>query len=281
MLNMIHDELPLSDAGNYAEKKHRLIALSVDLFSASMKAPKWDCLVYIDLFAGAGKAKEKDSEKIIDGSPLLSLGVKNPFNKYIFCELDEDKLQALKMRVGQNYPKADVTFVWGNCNDRIDEVLKAVPYGRKGFRVLSFCLADIYKMENLKFRTIEKLSERFVDFLVLIPTYMDAHRNENNYCKIDNHTVDEFFGTTEWRLSWQSARLKGERFGRFICQYFCQRMKDLKYKGDETDAVEIRQIKNQSPLYRLAFFSRSNLGIKFWNQARKYSSEQMTLPFKE
>jgi len=276
---MIHDELPLSDAGNYAEKKHRLIAIYADLFSASMKAPKWHCLVYIDLFAGAGRAKETDSEKIIDGSPLLSLGVKNPFNKYIFCELDGDKLQALKTRVKQNYPKADVTFVRGNCNDRIHEVLKAVPYGRKDFRVLSFCLADIYKMENLKFRTIEILSERYVDFLVLIPTYMDAHRNEDNYCRIDNHTVDEFYGTAEWRSSWQQAKLRGERFGRFVCQYFYQRMRTLKYQGDETDAEEIRQIKNQSPLYRLAFFSRNGLGIKFWKQARKYSSEQMTLPF--
>src|SRR5450759_765811 len=112
-MNMIHDGLPLSDAGNYAEKKHRLIAIFADLFSASMKAPKWDCLVYIDLFAGAGKAKETDSGKIVDGSPLLSLGVKNPFNKYIFCELDEKTLRALKIRVEQNYPKADVTFVQG------------------------------------------------------------------------------------------------------------------------------------------------------------------------
>ncbi len=273
---MVHDEFVLSDAGNYAEQKHRLIALYVDLFSASMKAPKWDCLVYIDLFAGAGNAKEKGSEKIVDGSPLLALGVKNPFNKYVFCELEENKLQALKMRVRQNYPKADVTFVRGDCNECIGEVLKAIPYGHKGCRVLSFCLADMYRMENFKFRTIQILSERFVDFLVLIPTYMDAHRNESNYCKIDNHTVDEFFGTTDWRLAWQNAKLKGERFGRFVCQYFCKRMKDLGYQGDETDAVEIRQIKNKSPLYRLAFFSRNSLGIKFWNQAREYSSEQKT-----
>ena len=277
--NKIDDGLVLPEVGIYAEKKYRLIAHCIEMFSTSMKAPKWDCLVYIDLFSGAGKAVEKGTGKLIDGSPLLSLGVPHQFNRYIFCELEKEKFDALRWRVKQKYPKANAQFILGDCNDCVNEILAEIPHGKKGFRVLSFCVADIYKIANLKFKTIEKLSQRFMDFLVLIPTHMDIHRNEKSYGGIDNQTIDEFLGTDKWRMDWEEAKKNGEAFGWFICRYFYKRMKELKYLGDKEDAEKIRQIKNQSPLYHLTFFSKNSLGIKFWNEARKYSTDQTTFPF--
>ena len=32
--------------------------------------------------------------------------------------------------------------------------------------------------------------------------------------------------------------------------------------------------KNNAPLYRLGFFSRNKLGQKFWEEAKKYSTDQ-------
>jgi hypothetical protein len=50
------------------------------------------------------------------------------------------------------------------------------------------------------------------------------------------------------------------------------------YSGiDKTQ--QIRSTDKNLPLYRLAFFSRSDLGEKFWREALKYSNDQMGFGF--
>jgi hypothetical protein len=44
------------------------------------------------------------------------------------------------------------------------------------------------------FLTIEALAQRFMDFLVLIPSSMDANRNEQNYVQPRNKTLEKFVG---------------------------------------------------------------------------------------
>ncbi len=41
--------------------------------------------------------------------------------------------------------------------------------------------------------------------------------------------------------------------------------------------VHVRSIEKNLPLYHLAFFSRNELGRKFWKEARKYSDDQLDL----
>ena len=82
----------------WAETKYRLISLYDELFATGMKH-KWDKRVYVDLYAGAGYGKIKGTETILMGSPLLALLVADPFDKYVFCEEDEELLEALKVRV--------------------------------------------------------------------------------------------------------------------------------------------------------------------------------------
>jgi len=48
------------------------------------------------------------------------------------------------------------------------------------------------------------------------------------------------------------------------------------YSGIE-ETVLIRSTDKNLPLYRLAFFSRDKLGQKFWKEALKYSTNQLTL----
>ena len=78
------DGLILPEVGPWAADKHRKVGYYASLFASSMK-DKWDCRVFMDLFAGAGKARIKDSEEIVPGSPLVALNVDVPFDRYIFC----------------------------------------------------------------------------------------------------------------------------------------------------------------------------------------------------
>ena len=51
------------------------------------------------------------------GSPLIALTVAFPFDRYIFCEQDPQKLDALRVKVNRVAPSADVVYIDGNCDD--------------------------------------------------------------------------------------------------------------------------------------------------------------------
>ena len=111
--NVSDDGLVFPEIGPWAEEKYRLIALYDELFSKGMK-DKWDVRVYIDLYAGAGFGKVKGTETRLMGSPLIALAVEYPFDRYIFCEQDPEKMTALQKRVERLAPSADVIFINGN-----------------------------------------------------------------------------------------------------------------------------------------------------------------------
>ena len=58
--------------------------------------------------------------------------------------------------------------------------------------MLGFCFVDPYNLKDLAFATIDRLSSRFMDFLVLIATDMDATRNISIYELPDNKVVETF-----------------------------------------------------------------------------------------
>src|SRR5215469_17044602 len=109
------DGLIAPEVGPWAESKYRHIELYDRLFSTGMKE-KWQQRVYIDLYAGAGCSWIKSKGKFVNGSPLIALSVVDPFDKYIFCEEDPEKCEALRKRVFAIAPEAKVVFVQGNCD---------------------------------------------------------------------------------------------------------------------------------------------------------------------
>jgi three-Cys-motif partner protein len=271
------DGLITPSIGPWGEKKYLLVYNYAQIFANSMKH-KWDCRVYIDLFAGAGRSRIEGASRVVLASPLLALQIIDKFDLYIFCEKESAKLEALRQRVRRDYSDATVEFIAGDSNLKTDDILSKIPQANKGFKVLAFCFADPYKLKNLRFSTIENLSKRFVDFLILIPSGMDANRNlEAHYLKPENTTIDEFVGTSDWRYEWQKTSSK-QSFDIFLTDYYGQKMRKLGYYYLGIDSTQlIRSSEKNLPLYRLALFSRSELGERFWKETRKYSDPQMNL----
>lgn len=268
------DGLSTPDISEWGEEKYRLVGYYSTLFANSMKG-KWGSRVYIDLFSGAGRARIKDTNRILPASPLLALDVKKKFDRYIFSEKDPGKAAALEERVKRDYPSVDSHVIVGDTNHNVDKIIQLIPTARPGFTVLSFCFADPFKLKNLAFDTIRSLSARFIDFLVLIPSGMDANRNVAEYTKPGNTTVDRFLGTVTWRAEWNAAKLRGESFEHFLSDYFGRQMRELNYLYSSVEGMEImRSTDKNLLLYRLAFFSRNELGKKLWEQSRKYSDDQ-------
>ena len=267
------------EVGAWASTKHRKIAYYSRLFATSMKG-KWQSRIYLDLFAGAGKATIKDTPTIIPGTPLLALNHPDPFDLNIFCDSDVNCITALKARTQHYFPDSKCGFVHGNCNDSIDDILRLFPRFNKAFKGLTLCLVDPFGATDINFSTLELLSSSlYLDFLVLIPTYMDFHRNLIIYTKPDSQVVDNYLGTDSWRSDWKDSRQYPNDFGIFVAEQFCLRMKSIGflYEGlDDLELVRMDTGKNL-PLYHLAFFSKSKLGLKFWRDTRRNTTSQLSL----
>lgn len=273
--NLEDDDLETPEVGSWAEDKYRLVRNYASVFATSMKR-KWECRVYIDLFAAAGRSRiEGMRMRVVPASPLLALGIPDRFDRYIFCEEDPVLLGALRTRIGREFPEVDTLCLPGDVNEKVESLLAAIPRHRAGFRVLSFCFADPFACSNLKFSTIRGLAERYMDFLILIPSGMDANRNRDLYLKTENKTLDEFFGTAGWRAAWASEERSFRSFGDFVTDFYGRRMREMGYKFERLeDAEHVRSTEKNLRLYDLAFFSRHELGERFWREVRKYANPQ-------
>ncbi len=272
------DRFYLPEAGEWSQRKHEKFKYYTSMFSSSMKN-KWDCRVYIDLFAGPGKWRIKGTDKVELGSPLVAMSVDQPFDKYIFCEANSRSLEALKARTKRYFPDLDTIFVEGDANKRTGEILRAVPKFSQQRKGLSLIVVDPFKTSDLKFDTIKKLSSIYADFLFLIPGAMDIRRNAHNYTRRGNHTIDDFVGTDEWRDEWEQRDIHKTDFGIFVADWFGRSMAKLGFIYPGTDSMEIIKKDGDSgiSLYYLAFFSKKTLGAKFWDETRRNTTTQLPL----
>ncbi len=278
-LSIIEDDgLLTPEVGPWSERKYRLVENYARMFATSMKR-KWDCRVYLDLFAGAGHARIKETTQIVPASPIISLNIPDKFDKYIFCEADTLKCDTLKKRVSRDYSGMNTTILNVDVNNDVEAVLRSIPQHHKAHRVLSFCFVDPCKMDDLNFEVIRALSNMYIDFLVLIPSWMDVNRNRIKHYEKADSPIEKFTGELQWRKEWAKAQLNGLKFGDFVAELFAESMKKLKYhKPSLADMVLIKWDERNLPLYHLVHFSRDvTIAQKFWKEARKYSTDQIGL----
>lgn len=261
-------------------KKYQAISYYLKIFSTSMKG-KWDNRVYIDLFSGAGRAKVEEQGVIVPGSPLLALGVEDRFDKYIFCEQDHECCAALSQRVSVVCEPDKFKVIPGDVNQNVEAILGEIPKFGKGSSCLSFCLVDPFRISDIKFKTIKRLSELYVDFLVLIPSSMDARRNQGIYLNPEDTSADDFFGDENWRTEWEKVKAtKNRDFALFVLDYFCEKMKELRYlyEGPD-DSMRVLLEEKNLVLYHLMLFSRKALGQRFWTDTKRNINPQIGFDF--
>jgi three-Cys-motif partner protein len=144
------DEFLTPRVGSWASKKYSLLALYDELFATGMKNRKRR--VYVDLFAGAGKAVIEGTERVVLGSPHIALGIPDKFDRYIFFEREDLLRSALRARVERAHPAADVHYL-GDCDVDCEAVFNLVPTRSRDPDVLTFCFVDPFSL-RLKFETL-------------------------------------------------------------------------------------------------------------------------------
>ncbi|MBK7403110.1 MAG: three-Cys-motif partner protein TcmP [Phycisphaerales bacterium] len=104
---------------------------------------------YIDLFASAGLARVRDSGEVVESSALIAASVPDAFTCLHLCERDPALALALQNRLDARGAQVRSRVVVGDVNQKIDEVLGAVP----SQHALSVAFADPYGL-HLDFETV-------------------------------------------------------------------------------------------------------------------------------
>lgn len=266
------DGLIIPEVREWSLQKYRLLGAYCDIFTTSMKE-KWNNLVYIDLFAGAGYSRIKETGKILRSSALIAGSIPNIFSKYIICEENEEKFQALNKR--SQALSINVDVLHGDSNKMIDQVRAKIPKFSKWNTVLSFCFVDPFSL-NLDFSTIKSLGQDLnVDFLILLALGMDANRNLGAYLDENNNRIAKFIDNEDWRQKFEE-QYNGRDFMRFLSDEYDKSMMKLGYVKP-AQKHQIRSSNKNLPLYHLAFYSKHPRGNDFWNKIQKYSNFQTEL----
>lgn len=256
-------------------EKYKLVGSYCDIFTNGMKY-KWNQLVYVDLFAGAGYAKIKESNKTYLNSALLAMSIPTPFSKYILCEQDEERFEALSERVKRDFSHLNCELIKGDSNKNVDRVIKALPQFGKGNTRLPFCFVDPYSL-NLNFATIKALGQTLMDFLILQALHMDANRNFDIYLNDESTKIAEYLGISNWReLFEKDGMIYRKDFVKFLAEQYQEQMGKLGYQKVK-HMHQIRSNEKNLPLYYLSFYSKHPTGEKFFKEVQKRLNSQILM----
>jgi three-Cys-motif partner protein len=273
------DGLFTPEVGPWAESKYEILHHYNHLFATGMKN-RFHNRVYIDLFSSAGIAQIRNSNKFVFTSSLIAMNLQDPYDQYIYCDIDEKCIKALSQRVEKYFPGKKVNYIVGDCNEKVTEILSLLPKPSKSNTVLTFCVLDPFNL-GINFNTMKALNKYRIDFLILL-SWMDATRNEYIYINPTNERIDNFLGDKKWRVKWSELKKENYDFRKFLAEEFVQRMMVLGYPDTAFKTLfPIRSTDKKLFLYHLAFFSKSEKGYDFWKKARLGGPKQTSIDFED
>lgn len=260
------DGLPSPSVGRWALTKYEVHARYAHMFSTGMKN-EWPQRCYLGLCTGPGRSRLRTTGEIVESSAMTALRLPDPFTKYIFCDEDETALDALRRRVSRIDRDSDISWVQGDVNDKVEEILDQMPRYSSGNRLLSLCFLDPYAT-NIRFETIRELGSRYImDFLMVLPLGMDARRNLRRYMKPGRTRIDGFLGDPDWREKLKDARAQGENSIHFLARRFSEQMAELGYEETAPrEMMPIRSTEKNLNLYLVGLFTRNPRGKDFWRK---------------
>jgi len=261
------DLLPMRSAGEWAAIKLDYLARYINVFETAMRG-KWSIRNYIDLMAGPGKNRIRETDAVLLGSPLLALTTKYAFTGYFFADLSDENTTALDKRCSAS-PFYDRVHIHPcDCNEIVREIVAQLKRDDRNSLNLAFLDPEGFELE---WQTIAQLATvRRMDLIINYPQGGLNRQMALSFQSNEETIVDRFFGDPEWRTIFAKHPNKENFVHRELMDHYKQKLQRLGYpdvrRDDETgDEPLIRNSKN-APLYRLLFASKSKLGNDFWQK---------------
>lgn len=134
---------------------------------ANARKHGYDGAVYVDLFAGTGLVRVKDSkfDDFVPGSPMCATLPNKKFDYVICVESVKKKSDVLKKRLTAVLKDVEFDVIHGDCNEKTPEIIDKIKRHFKNPILLVF--VDPEGLE-IRFSTLRELSENFpqCDFMV-------------------------------------------------------------------------------------------------------------------
>jgi three-Cys-motif partner protein len=264
---MLNNGLVLDEVGPWVKEKHERLRKYVDITRATRR--KWvqgsGGATYLDLFCGSGRAIIRDTDEVIDGSPLVAFKAARdggvPFSEIHLADAAEDRCRAAEQRIIAEGGAAKIEI--GNAEDTVGQIIsKLNPYG------LHFAFLDPYNLEALPFSIIEALAKfKYIDMLIHISVH-DLQRNFERYSATQGSALDRF--APGWRKSVSLEQSKSATRAAYVA-YWAAEMEKLGFAPARYELIS-GPIKNQR-LYWLVMVSHHTLAQKFWDQIRNVSGQ--------
>ncbi len=216
---------------------------------------------FIDLFAGPGRVRLRNSLATTIGSPLIALAHElAPFTRVVLCETDRENLSSLRARTSADAHR--VTIVEGDCNTEIDRVVQAIP--RFGFNI---AFIDPFGAKTFRWSTIQKLGAfKRMDLLLHFPT----NTVKRNFLRFQKHEViDQMLGTNSWRQYVNAA----DEVPRLVERTLREQLATLGYRGDSVRDISVKNETN-GLLYHLVFASKDDRGTAIWKSITRRDAHQ-------
>lgn len=224
---------------------------------------------YIDLFAGPGKARVRETEKIIDGSPVVAFKIADekgtPFSEIHIADVNGEAVEECNRCLAALGVTAH-RYV-GPADQTVQQVAaKLNPHA------LHFAFLDPFNLDDLPFQVISRLAQlKRIDMLIHV-SVQDLQRNLSRYIEATNCSLDTF--APGWRHA-IDARLPGDSVRRQVLQHWLSLIQKLNMQPSH--GIELVAGGKNQPLYWLVLVSRSSKAHEFWDKIRVVGPQQRLL----
>lgn len=167
--------------GPWTEIKLDAVEYYLGCYTKALKRAQFD-LWYIDAFAGSGdRESERETGGIFEGAPVetiretlagsarRALGVRPPFDHYVFIEKDETRCAALADTRAEN-PGVDIRIIQGEANEELQRLVQSEPWRRRdNSKSRGVVFLDPYAL-HVDWETVRALASTYVlDVWYLFP----------------------------------------------------------------------------------------------------------------
>jgi len=249
-----------ADKAYYAQKY-------ADIVGTGMKRAYGGPLAWVELFSGPGRLRVVEEQRFRAGSPVEALGIRDPFQHYVFCDLDPECIASLYARVGG---RPGVHVLEGNANSANlhDRIASIVPRN-----ALVILYADPQGLD-FELDAIRYFAARYkhLDLLINFPVrgVIRALRagHEGKASRVLGHEAPLELITKRARADW----------GPSVRTWFERQLRAMDYDHFATEVIKSHS--KRSPLYDLVLASRDPRALDFFQKATNRGvSGQYTLDF--
>jgi three-Cys-motif partner protein len=253
------------EIGAWSEIKLEIVRKYATAYSTILTRQPGLTHVYVDAFAGPGVHVSRDRGDFVAGSPLNALRVEPPFREYHLIDLDGDKVESLRTRVGD---RPDVHLYQGDGNEIL--TARVFPRLRRRDARRALCLLDPYGLQ-LQWEVIQSAGrletvEIFLNFPIMDMNRNVLWRSPERVAPKEVERMNSFWGDDSWRrVAYETT---GNLFGfeektgnETIAEAFRQRLQGAAGFGYVPTPLPMRNSMN-AIVYYLFFASPNRYGAK-------------------